>query len=64
MYFGLSVAAVMAQDASLPRAALEDGFKKAECAVPLEDAAAEPESLDIGDGQKLIVVSCWRAAHA
>ena len=52
-----------AQDNSLPRTAIADGLKKAECTVPIEEAAAAPDSFDLGDGRKLIIVSCWRAAY-
>lgn len=55
--------AAMAQDAALPRAAIDDGFKKADCTVPIEDAAAEPQSFDLGDGKTLFLASCWRAAY-
>jgi hypothetical protein len=58
-----TAALAQAADAVLPRAAIEDGFKKAECSVPIEDAAKEPDSYDLGGGQKLFVVSCWRAAY-
>ena len=58
-------AAAMAQakDSGLPRAAIEDAFKKAECTVALEDATAKPDSYDLGDGQRLFIVSCWQAAY-
>ena len=56
-------AMAQAKNGGLTRAAIEDGFKKAECTVPIEDAAAEPDSYDLGDGQKLFLVSCWRAAY-
>lgn len=63
LMLGFLAAPALAQDAALPRAALEDGFKKAECTVPIEDAAAEPQSFDLGDGKTLVLVSCWRAAY-
>ena len=59
----LGVPAALAQDNSLPRATLEDAFKKVECTVPLEEAASSPESFDLGGGKKLFVVNCWRAAY-
>jgi hypothetical protein len=55
--------AANAQDISLPRATLEDGFKKAECTVDFESAAKETESFDLGGGKKLFVVDCWSAAY-
>jgi hypothetical protein len=63
MVLGFPAVAAIAQDNSLPRAAIEDGFKKAECTVALEDAAAEPQSFDLGDRKKLFLVSCWSAAY-
>lgn len=62
MAVGFSAAAT-AQDATLPRAAIEDGFKKAECTVDLEAAAKDPQSFDLGAGKTLFLVSCWRAAY-
>jgi hypothetical protein len=55
--------AAMAQDNLLSRAAIEDGFKKADCTVELEDAAKDPQSFDLGEGKTLFLVSCWRAAY-
>jgi hypothetical protein len=55
--------AAIAQDISLPRATLEDGFKKAECTVDFEGAAKEAESFDLGGGKKLFLVNCWSAAY-
>lgn len=58
-----AAALAQAKDAGLPRAAIEEGFKKAECSVPIEDAAKAPDSFDLGGGQKLFIVSCWQAAY-
>jgi hypothetical protein len=57
--------AVLAQatNGTLPRAAIEDGLKKVECRVPIEDAAKALYPYDLGDGQKLFIVSCWQAAY-
>ncbi len=55
--------AALAQDTALPRAAIEDGFKQAECSMKIEDAAKDPQSFDLGNGNKLFLVSCWRAAY-
>ena len=60
---GIPIAGALAQDASLPRAAIEDGFKKAECSLPIEDVLTEQQSFDLGDGKRLFLVSCWRAAY-
>jgi Protein of unknown function (DUF1176) len=55
--------AALAQGNSLPRAAIEDGFKKADCTVELEAAARDPQSFDLGAGKTLFLVNCWRAAY-
>jgi len=63
--FGLPAAAAMAQNNSLPRAAIEDAFKSMgeECTVPIDEAAEAPESFDLGGGQTLFIVKCWGAAY-
>jgi hypothetical protein len=62
--FGLPVlVSAQTTDGALPRAAIEDGLKKAECSVPIEDTAKAPDSFDLGAGQKLFIVSCWQAAY-
>lgn len=58
-----TAASAQALDGALPRAAIEDGLKKAECSVPIEDAAKAPDSFDLGACQKLFIVSCWQAAY-
>jgi len=60
---GFFAAPVMAQDATLPRDAIEKPFAKAECSLPIEDAIGEQQSFDLGDGKKLFLVSCWSAAY-
>jgi hypothetical protein len=61
---GLSAAAAGAQNATLPRAAIEDAFKNnTDCTVPIEQAAEAPESFDLGGGQTLFIVKCWGAAY-
>jgi hypothetical protein len=60
---GLLCGPALAQDNPLPRAAVENGFKTAECTVPLEGAVTEQQSFDLGNGKKLFLISCWRAAY-
>jgi hypothetical protein len=63
VFLGVSIAGALAQDAALPRAAIEDGFKKAECSLPIEDVLTDQQSFDLGNGKKLFLVNCWRAAY-
>jgi len=64
MIFGLSATVALAQNALVPRAAIEDAFKNnADCTVPVEEAAEAPDSFDLGGGQTLFIVKCWGAAY-
>lgn len=62
---GLPLAALaQSADGGLPRAAIENAFKKAtECLVPIEDAAKSADVYDLGGGKKLFIVKCWSAAY-
>lgn len=59
---GLAATAAAAQEKQLPQAVFEDGFKKADCIVTPEEAK-EMETFDLGGGQTLFIVPCWRAAY-
>jgi hypothetical protein len=61
---GCAGANALAQDAVLPRAAIEDAFKNTTgCTVPIEEAVEAPDSFDLGGGQTLFIVKCWGAAY-
>jgi hypothetical protein len=64
------LAACLAQSVSaqekvqLPKALVEDAFKKAECEVELDEAIRDLESAgELSGGLKLVEVACWRAAY-
>lgn len=53
-----------AQNISLPKTLLEDAFKTADCQVEIDEVNKDLEFAgDLSNGQKLIEVSCWRAAY-
>ena len=46
----------------LPRTVIAAGLKLADCDIPVNEVTElDPE--DLGDGLKLVQVSCWRAAY-
>jgi hypothetical protein len=60
--FAQSVAAQ--QKVVLPKALVEDAFKKAECELDLDEALGNAESVgELSDGLRLVEVYCWRAAY-
>jgi hypothetical protein len=60
--FAQSVAAQ--QKVELPKALVEDAFKKAECELDLDEALGNAESVgELSDGLRLVEVYCWRAAY-
>ena len=46
----------------LPRAIIAAGLKTADCDIPV-DEVTELDPQDLGNGLKLVQVSCWRAAY-
>jgi len=60
--FVLPAAAYAEDKTFLPRAVIAAGLKQADCDVPLEEVT-ELDPDDLGDGLKLVQVSCWRAAY-
>jgi hypothetical protein len=59
----VSVASAAAELA-VPRAAVEAGLKTADCAVTYEQATEHLDPAhDLGDGQKLQEILCWKAAY-
>lgn len=59
----VSVASAAAELA-VPRAAVEAGLKTADCAATYEQATEHLDAPhDLGDGQKLQEILCWKAAY-
>ncbi len=59
----MSVASAAAELA-VPRAAVEAGLKTADCAVNYEEATEHLDPPhDLGEGQKLQEILCWKAAY-
>jgi hypothetical protein len=48
---------------ALSRAVIASGHKQAKCSVPLKEALAPGEVMDLGRGLKLVEIYCWRAAY-
>jgi hypothetical protein len=62
LFFAQSVAAQ--QKVQLPKALVEDAFKKGECEVELGEAIKDLEtSGELSGGLHLVDVPCWRAAY-
>jgi hypothetical protein len=51
-----------AQDAALPTSVLADGLRTAQCDEEASDKSVV-ETNDLGGGQSLVEVRCWRAAY-
>jgi hypothetical protein len=52
------------QKVQLPKALVEDAFKKAECEVELDEAIKDLETTgELSGGLHLVEVPCWRAAY-
>ena len=60
---GVSIAGALAQEAVLPRAAIEADFKRLDCFVEVDDALREQDVFDLGAGKKLVLVLCLRGAY-
>jgi len=54
--------AAFADEHYLPRAVIAGGLKTADCDIPVEQVT-ELDPQDLGNGLKLVQVSCWRAAY-
>ena len=56
------VTATHAEPVPVSHKAIEAGWKQAECSVELKDEK-ERDGEDLGNGLKLVEVTCWRAAY-
>jgi hypothetical protein len=65
LFFCLFAQGVLAQQkVTLPKALVEDAFKRAECEIDLDEALEKAEAIgELGGGLKLVEVYCWRAAY-
>jgi hypothetical protein len=47
----------------VPPKLIAKALERAECSVPLKEAAASAELADLGKRLKLVAIPCWRAAY-
>jgi hypothetical protein len=59
---GLATGIAAAEEATLPASVMAAGARTADCDEPI-DADSVIESNDLGGGQSLFEVRCWRAAY-
>jgi hypothetical protein len=60
--FGLLATSAIAQEPTLPASVMAAGMHTAECDEPV-NADSIVETNDLGGGQSLVEVRCWRAAY-